>query len=128
MSLTAKSHCGDNNGGCPHLCLPDPHNSTGIHSRITFMCVCADGYISKNDGHECILAPAPSMYNSVLLFSFCFAWITVFYKLYFHHFFLVVLHLMVLITTLEQSYNSVACLVDTQLMKKKNGLLYLTRS
>lgn len=48
--LKAASHCGPNNGGCAHLCLPDPQDE----GDITFSCVCADGYLSLKNGRQCV--------------------------------------------------------------------------
>ncbi|GAB1601643.1 very low-density lipoprotein receptor-like isoform X2 [Argonauta hians] len=50
----SKSHCGTNNGGCAHLCLPNPVNDKQVQSLEPYTCVCADGYIPLKNGRECI--------------------------------------------------------------------------
>ncbi|XP_029644139.1 very low-density lipoprotein receptor isoform X1 [Octopus sinensis] len=47
---SSTSHCGPNNGGCAHLCLPDPRDD----GHTTYSCVCADGYLSLRNGRECV--------------------------------------------------------------------------
>ncbi|XP_012940301.1 very low-density lipoprotein receptor isoform X2 [Aplysia californica] len=51
------SHCGDNNGGCSHLCLPVPVNdeSDKVLSR-RMECACPDGMILKTSS-KCEVAP-----------------------------------------------------------------------
>ncbi|XP_077317486.1 low-density lipoprotein receptor-related protein 4-like isoform X1 [Lithobates pipiens] len=47
--------CGNNNGGCSHLCLPNP---------VSYSCACPTGILLKEDGRTC--DPSPDTY---LLFS-----------------------------------------------------------
>ncbi|KAG8557381.1 hypothetical protein GDO81_016609 [Engystomops pustulosus] len=47
--------CGDKNGGCSHLCLPNP---------VSYSCACPTGILLKDDGRTC--DPSPDTY---LLFS-----------------------------------------------------------
>ncbi|KAG9475852.1 hypothetical protein GDO78_003967 [Eleutherodactylus coqui] len=47
--------CGDKNGGCSHLCLPNP---------VGYSCACPTGILLKHDGRTC--DPSPDTY---LLFS-----------------------------------------------------------
>lgn len=53
--LLGFNKCGNNNGGCSHLCLPNP---------VSYSCACPTGILLKEDGRSC--DPSPDTY---LLFS-----------------------------------------------------------
>ncbi|XP_071943214.1 low-density lipoprotein receptor-related protein 2-like [Antedon mediterranea] len=43
--------CGNNNGGCTHLCLI---SADGINGATSFTCACPDNFVLKDDGKTCL--------------------------------------------------------------------------
>ncbi|CAL1546195.1 unnamed protein product [Lymnaea stagnalis] len=50
------NHCGDNNGGCSHLCLPKPHEGVVAPTTPNYECACPDGmkFGEGEEKHHCV--------------------------------------------------------------------------
>ena len=65
LLCVGESYCGDNNGGCSHICLPSP-------TFAKYSCSCPDNdrisaYRLNPDGKTCLTTPCQCLHNATFL-------------------------------------------------------------